>query len=159
MRRVVYLLAASAALTLLSATTIRADEEKIPLDKVPKAVLDAVKAKFKGAKLTGAVREKKEDKIAYEISLKYKGQTIEATVTPAGKIVSFEKSIAIKELPQAVRKAIKAKYPKATIKAAEVLTEGEKVSFEVQLATADKKRIEATLDATGKILNEEKAEK
>lgn len=147
---------ASALVSLLAAMTVRADEENVALDKVPKAVLDAVKAKFKGAKLTGAVREKTGEKIAYEISLKHKGRTIDVTLTPAGKIVSIEKSLTFKELPKAVRKAIAGKYPKADIKAVEELIEGKKVSYEVQLVTADKKKIEVTLDVSGKILSEEK---
>ena len=152
-------LVASVVLGALTAAMARADEEKeqkVPLDKVPKAVIDAVKAKFEDAELVSAQTEKEDGKLVYEINLKHKGHKIEVSVTPKGKIVSIEKTIAIKDLPKAVSEAVEAKYPKATIKVAEEVTEGEKVSYEIQLVTADKKKIEVVLDSTGKIVKEEK---
>jgi uncharacterized membrane protein YkoI len=123
---------------------------------VPKAALDAVKAKFKDAELVSAQKEKEDDKLVYEINLKHKGQTIEVTVTPDGKIVSIEKTIAAKDLPKAVAEAIESKYPKATIKLAEEVIEGGKTNYEVLLATADKKMVEVVLNPEGKIVKEEK---
>ena len=145
----------------LAGAMARADEEKeekVPLDKVPKAVIDAVKAKFDGAELVGAEKEKEDGKIVYEINLKHKGQKIEVTVTPEGKIVSIEKTIAIKDLPKVVTEAIDKKYPGATIKVAEEVTEKGKMNYEVQLVTADKKKVEVVLDPSGKIVKEEKKE-
>ncbi|HEY7428954.1 MAG TPA: PepSY-like domain-containing protein [Gemmataceae bacterium] len=147
---------------VLAGAAARADEEKeekVPLDKVPKAALDAVKAKFKDAELVGAQKENENGKLVYEINLKHKGQTIEVTVTPDGKIVSIEKTIAAKDLPKAVAEAIESKYPKAAIKKAEEVTEGGKTNYEVLLVTADKKAVEVVLDPAGKILKEEKKEK
>ena len=121
-----------------------------------KAVIDAVKARFEDAELVSAQKEKEDGKLVYEINLKYKGHKIEVTVTPQGKIVSIEKTIAVKDLPKAVAEAVTAKYPKATIELAEEVTEGEKVNYEVQLVTADKKKVEVVLDPAGKIVKEEK---
>ncbi|HEY7154112.1 MAG TPA: PepSY domain-containing protein [Gemmataceae bacterium] len=162
MRQVRNWLAASIVLGALSGVLARADdeakEEKVSLDKVPKAALDAVKAKFKDAKLVSAQTEKEDGKLVYEINLQHKGQTIEVTVTPDGKIVSIEKTIAAKDLPKEVAKTIESKYPKATIEIAEEVTEGGKTNYEVLLALADKKKVEVVLDPTGKILKEEKKE-
>jgi uncharacterized membrane protein YkoI len=155
-------LVATVIASALAGAMARADEakeEKVPLDKVPKAVLDTVKAKFEGAELVSAEKEKEDGKLVYEINLKHKGQKIEVTLTPEGKIVSIEKTIAIKDLPKAVADAVEAKYPKAAIKTAEEVTQGDKVNYEVNLVTADKKKVEVLLDATGKILKEEKEEK
>ena len=149
----------SVALAGATAPADEEKEEKVPLDKVPKAALDAVKAKFKEAKLVSAQSEKEDGKLVYEINLKHKGQMIEVTVTPEGKIVSIEKTIAAKDLPKAVAEAIESKYPKATIKLAEEVIEGGKTNYEVLLATADKKMIEVVLDPTGKIVKEEKKDK
>jgi uncharacterized membrane protein YkoI len=152
-------LAASVVLCVLAGVSAQADEEKeekVALDKVPKAVIDAVKAKFEDAELVSAQKEKEDGKLVYEINLKYKGHKIEVTVTPQGKIVSIEKTIAVKDLPKAVAEAVAAKYPKATIELAEEVTEGEKVNYEVQLVTADKKKVEVVLDPAGKIVKEEK---
>jgi uncharacterized membrane protein YkoI len=134
-------------------------EEKVPLDKVPKAVLDAVKAKFKGAEIVSAQTEKENGKLAYEINIKAKGNKIDVTVTPEGKIISIEKTIAEKDLPQQVSRALRRKYPQATIKTVEEIQHGEKTSYEVLLVTRDKKTIEIVFDPQGKILEEAKKDK
>ncbi len=135
-----------------------ADEEKVSLDKVPKAVLDAVKDKFKDAELVSAQTEKEDGKLVYEINIKHKGHKMEISVTPKGKIVSIETTIAVQDLPKAVAKAIDSKYPKAAIKRAEEIRQGEKVSYEVLLVTVDKK-IEVVLDSSGKVVKEEKKDR
>jgi len=138
---------------------VRADEEKIPLKDVPKAALDAVKAKFPGAELTGAEKETENGKTTYEVALKDKGQNVDVAVTAAGKILEIEKEIAAKDLPKAVSAALEAKYPKATIKKAEAITEfkeaGEEHAFEVVVVKTDKKSVEVKLSPQGKILEEE----
>lgn len=139
----------------------RADdkEEKVPLDKVPKAVLKAVKAKFKGAELVRAQTEKEDGKLLYEINLKDKGHTVDVSVTPDGKIVSIERTIAAKDLPRPVAEAINSKYPKAESKTIEEITADGKTTYEVLLVTADKKEIEVVLDREGKIVKEEAKDK
>jgi hypothetical protein len=142
--------------------TARADEEKeekVPLDKVPRAVLDAVKAKFKDAKLVSAEKETENDKVVYEINLKVNDQTVEVSVTPDGKIVCIEKTITARDLPRPVTEAIDSKYPRATIKKVEAVQKGEKVSYEVLLVTADKKTLEVVFEPQGKVLEEEKKDK
>jgi uncharacterized membrane protein YkoI len=162
MRRATGLLAMSVFVGVLSGAAARADEEKegkVPLDKVPKAVLDAVKDKFKDAELVSAQTEKEDGKLVYEINLKQKGQPIDVTLTPDGKIVSVEKTITVRDLPKAVSEALDSKYPKAKIKKVEEVTEGGKTTFEVLLVSADKKTIEVVFDPEGKVVKEEKKEK
>ena len=149
---------ACAALAALAVTATLADEEKIALDKLPKAVVAAVKEKFPEAEMKSAETEKKDGKTVYEVNIKVKGQTIEVTVTPEGKIVSIEKTIEVKDLPKVVSEAIEAKYPKSTIKSAEEVTEDGKVKFEAVIVTTDKKTLEVSFDPTGKFLEEEKKE-
>lgn len=134
-------------------------EEKVPLDKVPKAVLKAVKAKFKDAELVSAQTEKEDGKVLYEINLKDKDQAVDVTVEANGTIVSIERTIAAKDLPRAVREAIDGKYPRAEHKRIEEVTEGGKTNYEVLLVTADKKTIEVVLDREGKIVKEEAKDK
>lgn len=162
MRRFRGWLVMSVFMMVTAGMAARADddkEEKVPLDKVPKAVLKAVKAKFKGAQLVGAQTEKADGKTLYEINLKDKGQTVDVSVTPEGKIVSIEKTLAAKDLPRAVTKAINGKYPKAEYKRIEEITEDGNTSYEVLLVTADKKKIEVVLDRDGKIVKQESKDK
>src|SRR5262245_32039576 len=98
-------LMAAAGLGLLAAAAVSpADEEKVPLDKVPKAVLESVKGRFKDAELKGATKEKEDGKTVYEVTIKFKGHNVDVTVTPDGDIILIEKEIAAKDLPKAVAK-------------------------------------------------------
>jgi hypothetical protein len=140
---------------LLALTTaVWAGGEKIPLDKVPKAALDAVKAKFPGSDLGDARKTKERGRTRYEIELDFKGHGYDVTVTSTGKIVVIEKEITLKELPKAVSKALNAKYPKAKVKSVAEVTEDDEVTYEVTL-TVQGKELEAIFSPSGKFLDEE----
>lgn len=137
-------------------------ETKVPLDKVPKAVLDAVKAKFPKAKLVGAAKEKGEekDKFVYEITIKNEGHNTDVTVSPEGKILLVEKEIPAKDLPKVVAEGLETKYPKSKINLAEEISKDDKIiKYEMRITTADKKELEVTFDPMGKFLTEEKIAK
>ena len=145
------------AATLL-ALPLLAEETKVAIDKLPKAVVDAVKAKFPKAELTGAEKEIEDGKTLYEVAITSEGSKIEVTLTEDGKIVEIEKVITAKDLPKAVADALEAKYPKATLGIIEEITKGETIGYEVHLVTADKKELEVVFDPTGKVTKEEKKE-
>jgi uncharacterized membrane protein YkoI len=137
----------------------RADEEKIDLKKVPKEVLEAVKAKFPGAKLTGAAKENEGGKTIYEVAFTYKDHKYEVECEPNGTVIAIDKQLDAKELPAAVAKTLGEKYPGAKYDMIEEVTKKDKIdSYEVELTTADKKKIEVLLDPSGKIIKEEKKE-
>jgi hypothetical protein len=141
------------------ALAVLADEVKIPVDKLPKKVVDAVKAKFPDAKLVAAEKETTDGKTSYEVGIESKGKKIDVVLKEDGTIDAIEMLLDVKDLPKAVTAAIEAKYPKATLKKAEEVTKGDKKYIEVVVVTADKKTVEVEVDAKGKILNEEKIEK
>jgi hypothetical protein len=147
---------------LLSSLAV-AQAQDIPLRDVPKPVMDAVKARFKDATVVSAAKEiDEEKKLVYEVSLKRKDQTIDVILTPAGEIVLFEKSIGLKDLPAAVAKTLKEKYPKATYRILEEFYKVEKKKeilayYEVKLVTAANKDLEVKLTAEGKIISEQEA--
>src|SRR5688572_10690525 len=93
------------------AVPVRADEEKVPLDKVPKAILENVKKRFPQAEVVGASKEETDDKkIVYEIELKQDKKTTDVTLTPEGAIVMIETEIDAKDLPNAVKDTLDGKY-------------------------------------------------
>jgi hypothetical protein len=139
-------------------TAARADEEKIALDKLPKAVTDAIKKAYPDAELKSAEKEKANDKEVYEVVVKNKDATLEIVLTPEGIILAVEKEIAVKDLPKAVADAIEAKYPKSTLKKAEEVTKDKMVTYEVVITTAEKKTLEVELDPKGKFVEKEKKE-
>ncbi|HYT92197.1 MAG TPA: hypothetical protein VEL76_26010, partial [Gemmataceae bacterium] len=122
-------------------------EQKVPLDKVPKAVMDTVKARFPGAKLIGASSEKTGDKLIYEVELEFKGLHHDVTLEPDGKLTLIEREIAFKNLPKKVQKTLQKANPKATYKLIEevIKVAGGKDTleyYEAHLETADKKEVE-----------------
>jgi hypothetical protein len=161
MMRTILGLVSAAVVAAAFLGAVQAGEGKVPLNKVPKAVLDAVKARFPGATLLGASTEKENDKTVYEISLTYKKHHHDVTVEPEGKIVSIEREISSRDLPKVVREAISGKYPKATYMRVEELMKGGGTlhAYEALLVTADKSMVEVVLDLKGKFLKEEKKEK
>jgi hypothetical protein len=136
------------------------DEEKLPLDKVPKAVLDAVKKRFPNAQVVEAAKETEKGKTEYEVTVKDAGKKIDVTLTPEGAITMIEKEIAAKDLPKAVAEALVKKYPKAAFKRVEevikVANGKEALAYyEALLETADKKSVEVEVGSDGKIIRTE----
>jgi uncharacterized membrane protein YkoI len=147
------------ALLLLGCLTARADDdEEVPLNKLPKAVTDAVKKRFPKAKLISAEKQKEDGKTLYEVSIEVGQTEIEVTLTPEGKIIEIEKEIAVKDLPKAVKATLGKKYPKSTIESAAEITRGKVVTYGVEIVTKDKKTIEVELDPKGKVLDEDEDE-
>jgi len=153
--RVVVCLAVMGALAMLAGSA-PADEEKVPLDKLPKAVSEAVKKRFPKAELVEASKETEDGKTQYEVSVKEAGKKIDVTLTADGKIVTMEKQIAEKDLPKKVADAVKAKYANAKY---EIVEEVIKVKdgketleyYEVLITTADKKKFELEISPGGEI--------
>lgn len=159
-------LATVTAALLVSAASVRADEEKVPLDKAPKAVLEAAKKRFPKAEVVGVSKEGEKDKTVYEVELKEAGKAIDVTLTPEGVITTIEQQIDAKDLPKAVSEALDKKYPKATFNIVEIVyavKDGkENLDFyEVELTAADKKVFEVKVAADGTIkeVEEKKEEK
>ena len=145
----------TAALAFIS-NAVMADDEKLPLDKVPGAVKESVKKRFPNAEIVGAAKETENGKVKFELNLKDNGQNIDVIVTPEGAIETIEKEIAAKDLPKVVADAVAAKYPKATYKKYEVVIkvkDGKETLeyYEVTINTGDKKDLEVEITPEGKI--------
>jgi hypothetical protein len=130
------------------------------IDKIPKVVMDALKAKFPKAEIRKWTKEKEGDDEIYDIEFTENGRACEADIRENGTYINFEKAVAAKDLPAAVTKAIDAKFPKATLREimeeTEVTGKDEKlVAYEVVLVAADKSTVEIKLSLDGKILEEE----
>ena len=159
MRCIIGMTVASLALLYAVASpAANAKEEDIAVDQVPKAVLDAIKAKFPHAKLTGAAKETEDGKTTYEVELEFKDQEYTVSATAEGKITEIEREMEIKDLPKIVTEAIKKKYPGAEMEEAEEVTANDKTTYEVVIETSAEKDMKVTVDPAGKILSEEEIE-
>src|SRR5262245_45113273 len=91
-------------------------KDKLNLDKIPKAVMDTLKAKFPKAAIHKWTKEKELGKVVYDIEFKQGDRKFEADIFEDGTIHNWEQEVAAKDLPEAVTKAVEKRYPKATIK-------------------------------------------
>ncbi|WZO98073.1 PepSY-like domain-containing protein [Isosphaeraceae bacterium EP7] len=133
----------------------RADEEKVALKDVPRAVMDSLKKAFPKAEIVEAEKETEDGKVSYEVELKDGEKSVEVALKADGTILEVETEVAAKDLPKAVTAALLAKYPGSTIEKAEqvVTFEGgeEKKAYEVELTTAAKKEVEVRVSPEGKV--------
>ncbi|HEV3023220.1 MAG TPA: PepSY-like domain-containing protein [Pirellulales bacterium] len=144
-------LAIAVGALLLVAPTVIGQEEEFQLDQLPKAVVDAIMAKFPGAELQEAAKDTDDGKTIYEVELEHKDDSYVVSVTPEGKITEIEKEIDVEDLPKPVTEALTKKYPKGTPReAAEAVADG-KTTYEVIVVTV----LKVTVDPKGKILEEE----
>lgn len=144
--------------------TQEAKEEAVPLEKLPKAVTDAVKKMFPKAELLRATKEEEDKEVEYEVTVKLDGKHIDITVEANGKIEELEKEIDLKDLPKAVTESLEKHHPKAVHKSAEAVYEiedgKEELEFyEVKIETTDKKTMEVKLKANGKIVTAKEGDK
>lgn len=163
MRKSVFLGAVALAF-LLGAAGVGAKEERVPKDRIPKAVMDALLARFPKAKIDTCVKEKEGGDVVYDIEFKVEGRHCESDIKENGAYINFEQAIKAGDLPKAVRDAIDQKYPRARLKEimqeTEVHGKDEKLSaYEVVLVPAGKKEVEVRVSPEGKILEDSSGEK
>jgi hypothetical protein len=142
----------------------QAQDESVTQDKIPKAVMDALRARFPNPRIDTCTRAREGDVVVYDIEFTQDGRKCEADITEKGVYINFEKAIAERNLPKAVRNAVEKRYPKCTLKEimeeTEVKGKEEKLSaYEVVLVTADKKEAEVRVSPDGKILEDTGTEK
>jgi hypothetical protein len=131
----------------------------LELDKIPKVVMDALKARFPDAEIHKWSKEKEGDIVVYDIEFKQQDRKFEADIKEDGTIHNWEKEIAAEDLPEAVKKTAEEKYPNSTHKEIMEITavkDGEDVleGYEIVLETADKKEVEIAVAPDGRILEE-----
>jgi uncharacterized membrane protein YkoI len=136
-------------------------EEKITVDQAPQVVLDAVKARFEGAKIIDAGKETEEGRPVFEITIDHKEQHIDVTLTPEGDILLIEREITRRGLPREVRRTLRRQYRGATYEIMEEIVEVEKKEeklayYEVLLTTQDDSSVEVQVNPEGKVIQVEK---
>jgi hypothetical protein len=164
MSKSVIFLGALAISLFIGTAAVRAREEAVRRDRIPKTVMEALLAKFPKAKIDKCTRAKENHDIIYDIEFKQEGCKCEADIKENGTYLNYEKAIKAQDLPKPVHHAIEKRYPKSTLKEimeeTEVKGKDEKLSaYEVVLVTADKKNVEVKISPDGKILEDTGARK
>jgi uncharacterized membrane protein YkoI len=148
------------ALVLAALLLAGAQAQEMPkTGQIPKKVMDGLKAKFPNSNIEKWTKEKEDKMIVYDIEFAQEGRKFEADVKEDGTIHNWEKAIAAKDLPTAVKKAVSRRYPKASMKEIMEITavKGGKdklEGYEIVLRSADKKDVEVTVAPNGKILED-----
>jgi uncharacterized membrane protein YkoI len=163
MRRNGWLLVRVAAGFVMAAMVSQVDAEKVPVDKVPKKVMAAVKDRFPGAKIRSVEKEIEDGKVVYDVEVTQEGRKYEMDIAEDGTVIDIEKEVAAKDLSEAVRAAVEAKYPKAKLKE---IMEVNKVKddketpdhYEIIIVTAGNREMEITVSLDGKTIKGEKKE-
>ena len=138
------------ALCLL-AVPVRADEP----GRCPAPVIASVDKAVPSVTISACKHERDHGKDIFEVKLtKPVGDRLEVDVAADGTILQVEEPIAVDALPNAVRKAFAAKYPRAKATGANKQTAGKDVRYEIAFVI-DKARKEATFSADGAFVEEE----
>ena len=135
-------------------------EADLELDKIPRVIMDALKAKFPQAEIHKWTKEKEGDIVVYDIEFIQEDRKFEADIKEDGTIHNWEKEITDKDLPETVKTTVETNYPQSIIKEIMEITavqDGQDAleGYEIVLETADKKDIEVTVAPDGKILEED----
>lgn len=159
MRHSVVLFGAFALFLFIGTGEIRAQVESVAQHKIPKAVMDALLAKFPKAKIEKFSKAKEGDYVVYDIEFKQEDRKCEADIKENGTYINYEKAIDARDLPKVVSDAVEKRYPESTLKEimeeTEVKGKDEKLSaYEVVLVTANQKGVELRLSPDGKILED-----
>src|SRR5262245_57661035 len=94
------------ALGAAIASSAFAGEKRIKKSEVPKVVLDATTSRYPKAEMSGFAQEEEHGRTIFEVQLTEAGARIEIDVSPEGKILTEERTISMKDVPDAVRKGL-----------------------------------------------------
>lgn len=136
------------------------DDDEIPLDSVPANIRKAADAAVPKARWEAAYRYEEEGKLYYELEGRNKNRSVVVTLTSDGAVDSIETEIPVRDVPEVVRQAVKAKWPRFNTKAAYEVREGDKVvGYDLEgKRPSDKHGIAIFASADGKELEIDESE-
>lgn len=150
------------ACLLLAPALVAAQEENVPVSKLPAAIVSAVNSRFPNTKISSAARETEDGKTFFEVTIRLNGKNVDVTAMQTGELTLIEREISRKDLPAAVQTLLDATYPKAKWNMVEdvstVSAKGETLSYyEVLLTDAKKEQWEVQVAPDGsKVLKTER---
>lgn len=143
------------AAMILVATMCFPQEQSLKKKDVPKAIMTAFKTSYPKATIKGYSKETDQGTVVYEVESVEGTTHRDITYTADGAVVSFEESLAYKDLPQPVRDALMKEYPKAKVSICEKVIKGSTTQFEL-LVKSGKQKLELVYNADGTLAEKEK---
>ncbi|MBI3505042.1 MAG: PepSY-like domain-containing protein [Proteobacteria bacterium] len=139
---------AAAAFALSFVIIPRAGGTELDKREVPAAVLDAFAKRFPKATVKKYLKEDRDGKVVFEIESINADFKTDVIVSADGVLLETEEAIPLKRVPKAAMKAAKAKHPIAKVEAAEKITRGAQVLYEV-IFLENGKKVDVVLDHQG----------
>jgi len=131
----------TASLHVAASGDLISKDEQISLDKMPKAVQDAVRKEFSGKRAD----THRVTKVSFEAQV----GNLKLKLDETGAILRREETIKASDLPAAVSKAAVAKLSGSSISKAKKILEDGHIRYKVTVETPDKKKGEASFNEDG----------
>jgi uncharacterized membrane protein YkoI len=156
-----YIITSVAALALFATSAFAGEEkeETISMDKVPKAVLDALPKYATGTEVKSVEKGNQDGKTVYEFTIEKGGRKYELALSPKGKYKGTEEDVEFSTMPEAVQAAFKTLAAVGKISGGEKAEDAHhKVTYEADIEK-DGKKAEIAVSADGKVINKNNEEK
>ena len=128
-------------------------EETISMDKVPKAVKEALAKYASESEVKNVEKGEQNGKKVYEFDIEHAGRKFEVAFTKKGKYMGTEEDVDFSTLPDAVQKALTALAGSGKLSGFEKAVDADnKITYEADL-DKDGKKSEVAVDADGKVIN------
>jgi hypothetical protein len=138
-----------------------AREQRVDRAEVPGAVVSAVLSKYPKGTLTRFTKEQEHGSTVYEVNVEIGTERREVEVSPDGKLLGEERTLAFEETPAAVQHAFAhSRYAKGKVVRAEEsrrYVPTEKVTYEL-LVKVEGRKLELAYDYEGKLVEQEPGE-
>ena len=124
---------------------------ELPLSEAPGAVQKTIRSHLGKGKLEELSKVHDDGDIYYEAEISVDGKARTLTIGPRGRVLSEEEEVSLKELPEAVQKAVKASLGAGQLTSITKVTEGREITYEVE-ATKAGKELSFAVGGDGKFL-------
>jgi len=146
--------AVALAFALSLPTFAEEKEEAVKFDKLPAAAQKAIKEQAGNGRIIAVSKETSAEGVAFEARVEQGKRKFEVSVSAEGKLLSIEEQIALKDLPEPVRKTMQEQAAGGKLSTIEKVTEGGKTFYEAK-ATKSGKQTEIQVADDGKLLKTE----
>ncbi len=111
---------------------------ELPLSETPGPVQKTIRSHLGKGKLEEISKVHDDGDVYYEAEISMGGKAITLTIGPRGRVLSEEEEVSLKELPDAVQKAVKANLGAGQLTSITKVTEGREITYEVEAIKAGK---------------------
>jgi uncharacterized membrane protein YkoI len=143
------------AIAALAGGSCATADDNVPLDKAPPGVQATVKRVVGKDKLDHLDKDVENGKTVYEVDVNAKSGSFSVHMTDTGEVLGISLDIPMGAVPEKVMAAAKHEHPDAPISEPEIRSENGRLFYKLELMVGKEKH-ELQIDASGKIISDEK---